>query len=520
MKTRFLAGVAALALASLSGVALSGVFAGAAAAAEIKRGGTITVGRPDEPLTLDPFIPSDNGSIYAIAQVCEPLISADADGTGLVPGLAESWTKSDDGLTYTFTLRDGLKFSDGSPVTPDDVKFSLGKVMDAAAAYGFAFEPVASVDVVDARTVKIVLKQPYTPILSALSLFSSSVVKKAAYEAGPEAFGTKPVCTGPFMVDAYERGSQVVLVPNPNYWGTGEDGKKLPYVDKVVLRYMPDSNSRVLGLKNGDIDAAVALPLNQAASVKATPGAALEVSPSYRLDYVYLNHAKKPIDDKRIRLALNYATNHDALMKAVYFGYAEKPNSFMPKVNYWSANVKTLPYDLDKAAALVKEANYDGTPIQLMVDTGNAASRQAATILQSAWKKIGLNVEIVEFDNGTAFGMTQKGDYQAYVSYITSDINDSDELATLQADGTGSTKSFFSNYNNPEVTKLLAQARTEADSAKRAALYEQVQGIVYNDGYSVPLNFLPYVNGYRSDLQNWKNIAVGWWWLKDMWLAK
>ena len=520
MTTRFVAGIAAVALAGLSGMAISSIISGAAVAAEIKRGGTITVGRPDEPLTFDPFIPSDNGSIYAIAQVCEPLVSADADGTGLVPGLAESWTNSEDGLTYTFTLREGLKFSDGSPVTSEDVKFSIGKVMNPAAAYGFAFEPVASIDAVDPRTIKIVLKQPYTPILSALSLFSSSVVKKAAYEASPEAFGTKPVCTGPFMVEAYERGSQVVLVPNPNYWEKGDDGKPLPYVDKVVLRYMPDSNSRVLGLQNGDIDAALALPLNQAASVKATDGIALEVSPSYRLDYVYLNHAKKPIDDKRIRLAMNHATNSDALMKAVYFGYGEKPNSFMPKVNYWSANVKPLAYDLDKAAALVKEANYDGTPIQLMVDTGNAASRQVATILQSAWKKIGLNVEIVEFDNGTAFGMTQKGDYQAYVSYITSDINDSDELATLQADGTGSTKSFFSNYNNPEVTKLLAQARSEGDNSKRAAIYEQIQEIVYNDGYSVPLNFLPYVNGYRNDVQNWKNIAVGWWWLKNMSLAR
>jgi peptide/nickel transport system substrate-binding protein len=515
MKTTLLAGLAAVTLVGSTTLQLGGV-----TAAEIKRGGTITVGRPDEPLTLDPFIPSDNGSIYAIAQICEPLISADADGTGLVPGLAASWTTSSDGLTWTFTLRDGLTFSDGSPVTPEDVKFSLGKVMDPAAAYGFAFQPVKSVDVVNDKSIRIVLKQPYTPILSALSLFSSSVVKKSAYEAGAEAFGAKPVCTGPFMVDTYERGSQVVLVPNPHYWSKGKDGKPLPYVDKVVLRYMPDSNSRVLGLQNGDIDAALALPLNQAASVKGMDGVSLEVSPSYRLDYVYLNHAKKPIDDKRIRLALNYATNHDALMKAVFFGYGEQPNSFMPKVNFWSPDVKPMPYDLDKAAALIKEAGYDGTPIQLMVDTGNSASRQTATILQSAWKKIGLNVEIVEFDNGTAFGMTQKGDYQAYVSYITSDINDSDELATLEADGTGSTKSFFSNYNNPEVTKLLADARQESDADKRKALYAKIQEVVLNDGYSVPLNFLPYVNGYRSDLQNWKNIAVGWWWLKSMWKAQ
>jgi peptide/nickel transport system substrate-binding protein len=509
-----LARTTALALVACATLTLPAVAEG------IKRGGTITIGRPDEPLTLDPFIPSDNGSIYAIAQICESLISADKDGTGLVPGLAKSWTASEDGLIYTFTLRDGLKFSNGKPLTGEDVKFSLNKVMDPAAAYGFAFAPVASVDTPDALTVKITLKQPYTPILSALSLFSASVVEKAAYEASPETFGTNPICAGPFKVESYERGSQLVLVPNTYYWDKGEDGKPLPYVDKIVLRYMPDSNSRVLGLQNGDIDAALALPLNQAQSVKGMDGISLEVSPSYRLDYVYLNHTAKPLDDKRIRLALNHATNHDALMKAVYFGYGEVPNSFMPKVNYWSANVQPLPYDLTKAEALVKEANYDGTTIQLMVDTGNAASRQTATILQSTWKKIGLNVEIVEFDNGTAFGMTQKGDYQAYVSYITSDINDSDELATLQADGTGSTKSFFSNYNNAEVTKLLAEARAEPDVTKRAVLYETIQSIVYSDGYSVPLNFLPYVNGYRTDVQNWKNITVGWWWLKNMWLAE
>jgi peptide/nickel transport system substrate-binding protein len=513
MRRSFSRRVAALALIGL-------VAAPTSDAAEIKRGGTLTLGRPDEPLTLDPFIPSDNGSIYAIAQICEPLVSADAKGTGLQPGLAESWTASPDGLAYTFELRENLRFSDGSPVTPDDVVFSLNKVMDPSAAYGFAFAPVAKVEATDARTVKISLKTPYTPILSALSLFSSSVVKKAAYEAGAEAFGAKPVCTGPFMVESYERGSQIVLVPNPNYWAKGEDGKPLPYVDRVVLRYMPDSNSRVLALRNGDVDAAIAVPLNQAAAVKAMDGVALEVSPSYRLDYVYLNHAKKPFDDKRIRLALLYATNHDALMKAVFFGYGEKPNSFMPKVNFWSAAVQPLPYDMDKAAALVKEANYDGTPIQLMVDTGNAASRQTATILQAAWKKIGLDVEIVEFDNGTAFGMTQKGDYQAYVSYITSDINDSDELATLEADSTGSTKSFFSNYNNPAVTAMLAEARTESDNAKRAELYGKIQETVYNDGYSVPLNFLPYVNGYSTKVQNWSNIAVGWWWLKTMWIAE
>jgi peptide/nickel transport system substrate-binding protein len=490
----------------------------AMAGGSIKRGGTLTIARPDEPLTLDPFIPSDNGSIYAIAQICEPLVLGDATGKGLEPGLAQSWEESADGLAYTFTLRPGVKFSNGKPVTVEDAVFSLKKVADPQASYGFAFTPVKAIEKVDDSHLRITLKQPYVTLLSAVSLFSSSIVSKADYEKDATAFGKSPVCTGPFMVQSYERGSQVVLVPNPYYWRQGEDGKPLPYLDKVVLKYVPESNSRVLGLRNGDFDVILTVPLNQAASIKQLDGVTLEIAPGYRLDYVYLNHAKKPIDDKRIRLAMNYAANREAIMKTVYFGIGQLANSFMPQVNFWSDKVEPIPYDLDKAKALIKEAGYDGTPIKLMVDTGNAPFKQIATILQDGWTKAGLKVEIVEFDTGTSFDMTQKGNYQAYVSYITSDINDDDELATLEGDYHGSTEAFFSRYKNDEVVDLLNQARQTSDKAKRAELYGKIQDIVYHDGYSVPFNFLPYVNAYHNKVKNWRNITVGWWWLRQVWL--
>ncbi|MGH8431955.1 MAG: ABC transporter substrate-binding protein, partial [Solimonas sp.] len=337
----------------------------ASAADEVKRGGTLTLARPDEPLTFNPFTPSDNGSIYNITQICESLISADASGTGLEPGLAESWKMADDGLSIEIKLRPGVKFSNGNPLTVEDVIFSLKKVADPKASYGFAFDPVKAIDKVDDATVKMSFKQPYAALESALSLFAASIVSKSDYEKDPTAFGSKPVCTGPFQVESYERGTQVVMVPNPHYWRMGADGKPLPYVDKAILKYVPESNSRVLGLQNGDFDAILAVPLNQAEAVKAMADTTLEVSPSFRLDYVYLNHAKKPFDDKRIRLALNYAANRDAIMKAVYFGYGEIPNSYMPKVSFWSDKVEKLPYDIEKAKALVQEAGYDGTPIQL-----------------------------------------------------------------------------------------------------------------------------------------------------------
>ncbi len=369
-------------------------------AADIKRGGTITVARSDEALSLDPFAVSDNGSIYNIAQICEPLILADAGGTGLEPGVAESWTAAPDGLSIDLKIRAGIKFSNGNPVGADDVIFSLRKVSDPKGSFGFAFDPIKSIDKVDEHTVRLTFKQPYAALQSALSLFAASIVSKADYEKDPAAFGTKPVCTGPFQVKSYERGTEVVLTPNPHYWRMGADGKPLPYVDEAILKYVPESNSRILGLQNGDFDVALAVPLNQAASVKAMDGVSLEVSPSFRLDYVFLNQAKKPLDDKRIRLALNYAANRDAIMKAVYFGYGEIPNSYMPKVSFWSDKVAKIPFDIEKAKQLIKDAGYDGTPIQLMVDTGNASFRTIATILQQGWKQAGLNVEIVEFDVG------------------------------------------------------------------------------------------------------------------------
>ena len=192
----------------------------------------------------------------------------------------------------------------------------------------------------------------------------------------------------------------------------------------------------------------------------------------------------------------------------------------MPVVNFHSDAVPLLPYDIEKAKKLVQESGYDGTPIKLMVDTGNAPFHQIATILQQGWGEAGLKTEIVEFDVGTAFDMTMKGDYQAYVSYITSDINDTDELATIEADFNAGTNAFFTWYNNAAVQQTLKEARTTLDDKKRAELYAKVQEAVYDDGYSVPLNFVPAVNGLHTYVRGWKQLANGWWWLQYVWLDK
>ena len=491
----------------------------AAEAAGPKAGGTLVFARPDEPLTLDPFIPADNGSIWAIEQVCDTLIEADATGEGIAPGLAESWAVSDDELTYTFKLRDA-KFSNGEPVTVEDVVFSYQTSARPDGTYAFLFEPVESIEAADDMHVRFTLKEPYSPLLPSTSIFAASVVHKATYEADPDKFGNSPVCSGAFKVDEYKRGSYTILSRNEHYWGKDADGNQLPYLDKVELHYVPESNARVLGLQNGDFDVIGSLPFNQAASVDALPGISLEVQPVYRLDYVYLNHANAPIDNRDVRVAMNLAANREAILQAVYFGFGEIPNSYMPKINYHCADVPMIPFDVAKAKELVAQSGYDGTKIELQIDTGNAPFRQIAAILQQGWTEAGLNVELAEYDVGTAWGHTETGQYQAYVSYITSDINDQDELASLQADGTGASEAFFSRYKNDKVPELLREARSVSDPAQRQALYCEIQQQVYQDGYSVPINFVPAVNAYQDHVKNWKNLTTGWWWLNQVWLDK
>jgi peptide/nickel transport system substrate-binding protein len=488
-------------------------------AQEIKRGGTLIMARPDEPLTFDPFIPGDNGSIYAIEQVCDALIEADETGLGLRPGLAESWEISPDGLTYTFKIRDA-KFSNGDPVTVDDVVFTLQTLSDPAKYLAFVLKPVKSISAVDAQHVKIELKEPYAPLLSALSAYAASIVHKKTYQASPEKFGTSPMCAGPFMVESYERGSTVVMKANPYYWDKGADGKPLPYLDGIEFKYVPESNSRVLGLRNGDYDLISTVAFNQAKGLEADSNLVVDSTPIFRLDYVYLNHQKKPLNSKDFRLALNYASDRAAILKAVYFGYGEVPNSYMPKVNYHSEGVATLPFDVEKAKELVQKSGYDGTPIKIMVDSGNAPSKQVATILQQGWEAAGIKSEISEIDVGTAWTMTTKGEYEAYVSYITSDINDTDELATIQADVDAGSQAFFTWYANKDVQKMLTEARMSPDKDKRAELYGKVQEIVYNDGYSIPLNFAPVINGRQAYVKDFKQLANGWWWLQKVWLDK
>lgn len=490
--------------------------------AAVVRGGDLTLARFQEPLTFDPVGPSDNGSIYLIEQVFNTLVEPDQTGNGLVPGLAEKWDISPDGLEYTFHLR-SAKFSNGDPVTSADVTFSLNREANPKVSpYAFLFTDVAKIQALDAMTVRVTLKEPNAAFLSSCSVFAANIVPKAVFEANPKAFGNKPVGSGPFMVAQYSRGNEVVLVRNPYYWQLGADGKPLPYLDKVTVKYVPESNSRILGLRDGTFDAIEGVPFNEGKSLTSTSGISLGVDSVFNLDYLYINHQKAPLNNKDFCLALNYATDRQAILRTVFFGYGQIPNSFMPKLNFWDKSVPLIPYDPATAKQLVAKSGYSGTKIQILVPAGDAPRLQIAEELQQFWTAVGINSAIQQLDIGAAWNKVVAGDYDVEVNMITSDINDVDELATFEGDywSAGGSHAFYSWYQNKQVTNLLAKARKTSDPQQRALYYSQIQKTVYWDGYSVPFNFTPAVTAYQHYVHNFRTVGEGWWWLDQVWMNK
>src|SRR5262249_46762541 len=325
--------------------------------------GTLRIGREQDSTTLDPILTIQNADIWVMDNMNAGLVRVTYDGSGVEPDLAEKWTISDDALTYTFTLRDGLKFSDGSAITPQDVKFSLERLRDQKdSVMGSMYKVVKSVDTPDAKTVVITLTEPSAPFLSTLAMFSASVVpQKAVTEKGAD-FGSNPVGAGAFMLKEWKRGDTVSLVRNPNYWEASR--VKLDGVDWLNI---PNDNTRVLKLQGGELEAAVFVPFNQIDTLAKDPNVDIHLDPSSREDNLLINHAHKPFDDVRVRKAVCAAIDRDAIVKTVLFGHGQPANSFIPGgALYYNSGNKVCGYDPMTATKLLADAGVKDLTLKLL----------------------------------------------------------------------------------------------------------------------------------------------------------
>jgi len=297
--------------------------AGVASPAAAQPAGTLVVGLVAEPVNLDPAQVTDLNSNRVGRRIVETLVTFPEESTQVVPGLAESWTVSKDGLRYTFKLRKGITFHDGTAFTAEAVKFSIERQIEPdhpfskLGKYPFAnynFGNVKAVEVVDPSTVEFVLKEPRASFLAVLTAGAASVVSPTAVKKFGADYALQPVGTGPFKYVSWDRGQRVVLEKNARYW-------RYPVkIDRVVYRPIVEDQARLTELLTGSLDVIVGVPPDFVGQLEANARVTLLKQVGAHVWYLGINNQKKPFDDKRVRRALNYAVNKDAIVRDVLKG--------------------------------------------------------------------------------------------------------------------------------------------------------------------------------------------------------
>jgi peptide/nickel transport system substrate-binding protein len=437
---------------------------------------TITMARNADMLTFDPVATQDDPSIFVELQVYDRLVKLAASNQGVEPELATSWKISPDGLTATFTLRQGVKFSDGSPLTADDVVFSLTRAIDQNGSWGFLFSPVKSASKVDDKTVKLTMSEAFAPLMPALSTFAASIYSKANFEKWGKDAGQHPLGTGAFTLDSWQKGAQLVLTKNPNYWQPGK-----PKVDRIVMRVVGDDNTRVLQLQSGQVDIIDFVPPNQVQLLTGAGQKIQKVDGTAILRYT-LNETVKPLDEANVRCAMAHTIDRAAVAKNIYFGLATVARSLLPSSTlYHDPNADPVTFDLAKAKALLAKSSVpQGFTVSVNLPAGSQTLLDVAQIWSAGLKQIGITLKIEQLEATTLIQMRNAEKYSIYNAAWTNDTPDPDELLGVALDFS-SQHAAHTFYNSPKAKELLLQQRRELDPKKRRALVTELQRIVNQD---------------------------------------
>jgi peptide/nickel transport system substrate-binding protein len=475
-------------------------------------GGTLTFARTADIFTFDPYNTQDDYSIFTELQVYDRLVKLSADGKSVEPELSTEWKVADDGLSATFTLRDGVKFSDGSPLTADDVVFSLTRAIDQEGSWGFLFSPVKSVTMVDAKTVSFQMSEPFAPLLPALSTFAASVYSKANFEKAGAQAGEQPLGTGAFMLEKWDKGNQLVLAKNPNYWQPGK-----PYLDKVVFTVVGDDNARVLQLTSSTADVIDFVPPNQVDQVTGG-GGQIERVDGTAVGWLTLNEAKKPLDEASVRCALAYAVDRQAIADTVYFGLATPAKSIIPSTTlYYDADTDPITFDLDKAKELLSKSSVPtGFPLEATVPTGDSTRLNIAQIWADSLKQIGVTLKINQLEGTTAQEQYNTEKYTVRISAWTNDTPDPDEMMGAGLDYEVQ-NALHTGYHSDEVRDLVLAGRKELDSAKRQETYSEIQRKVNQDCPFIYTVEVPRLYASTAKVQGFAPNSQGKYSFEDVW---
>ncbi|AZR74469.1 peptide ABC transporter substrate-binding protein [Anoxybacter fermentans] len=482
--------------------------------AEPKYGGTLIWGRGGDSVGLDPICETDGESFKVTQQIFDTLVEYEPGTTNIKPALATSWSVSEDGLTWTFKLRKGVKFHDGTPFNAEAVKFNFDRwrlkdhpyhIPGEFKYYGWMFGDdlpgvIQDVVVIDDYTIQFVLKQKFATFLANLAMVPFGISSPTAIKKWGDDYFTHPVGTGPFKFVEWIKGDRIILEANEDYW----DGR--PYLDKIVFRSIPDNGARFMELQAGTVDIIDGVSPNDVEILKKTKGLKLVLRPSMNIGYFGLNQRFEPLKNVLVRRAICHAIDKEAIIEAFYAGLAIPAKNVLPP-SLWGYNdeIEDYEYNPAKAKELLAEAGYpDGFEMELWAmpvpRPYMPQPKLIAQAIQQYLAEVGIKTKIVTYDWGTYLDKSREGLADSYLLGWTGDNGDPDNFIYVLLDKTNNDRHA---YVNDELHEILVKAQQIFDQEERAALYKKAQVIIHNDAPFVflvhstpPLGLKENIEGY------------------------
>ncbi|MCI1695456.1 ABC transporter substrate-binding protein [Aneurinibacillus aneurinilyticus] len=478
--------------------------------AQEQKGGTLLFARGGDSTTLDPQNSTEGETTRVTDNIFDTLVQYKKDSTEVEPALATQWESSPDGKIWTFTLRENVKFHDGTEFDANSVKFNFDRMLDKSNEYhvggnfdyvisqftAFKGEPgavIKEVKVLDKNKIQFILNVPQAPFLANIAMPFFAIESPEAIKKHKDKIGQHPVGTGPykFVEGGWKPNDTITLEKNKEYW------KGEPILDKIIFKVIPDNTARLTALKSGEVDLIDGMNPSDAAIVESDKNLTLYERPSMNVGYLSFNTEKKPFDNPKVRQALAMAVDKRGLVDAFFAKRGQPATNALPP-SIWGYNkeleAKDYKYDLEKAKQLLAEAGYpNGFETDLWAMPVSRPympqPQKIAESIQADFAKIGVKTKLVSMEWGTYLKKTKNGEHTMALLGWTGDNGDPDNFLYVLLDKDNAKPPAAQNislYKNEKVHELLIKAQTTPDQKVREDLYKQAQEIILNDAPMVP----------------------------------
>lgn len=467
----------------------------------------LRVGVVSEPTSLDPITTNNVPSSIIFMQVHDALVTYDED-LNIVPMLAESWDISDDGLTYTFQLRDGVYFHDGNPLTADDVVYAFSAGADPALQSQWIgrFQQITELEAVDDLTVRLTLEAPNAAFIDQITYFGIPS-SQAHQEKGADAYAASPVGTGPFRFVSWSRNDELVLERNPDYWLTE------PNLPGVVFRAIPERSVAALEIESGGLDVAMSLNAEDVVRLEDHPDIEIGLTPTLSYYYIAMNNQMEPFNDVRVRRAIQHALPMDQIVDTIFgggVGAIRAYTSLAPGNIAYDAEIDAdIPeYNPEKALELLAEAGYPSGFKSTIFTPSDSNRRQLAELVQAALSAVGIELEVRVVELGTMLPLTYSGDTPMWVLGWTSGTDPNNYSFEMfysdpEAWAEGATTYNTTRYDNEAADALMMDARRLTDMEERLPLYrEAIRKIYVEDAAQLAAYHQVFNIAYRSNVED------------------